>query len=147
MSNFETIQTIATPIEIELRWSDQDINGHVNNATILTLIEEARIRATQQWTHTTPGATGPRRVTRALSSSFDREVHYGKKTTAWIWVTRLGRSSFDFAQLLTQDDQPCVYSTATMVVVDAHTGKPTPLDDALRQHLESHLGPGYETRG
>ena len=35
----------ALPIEIQLRWSDQDLLAHVNNATIMTLVEEARIRA------------------------------------------------------------------------------------------------------
>ncbi len=31
-------------IPISLRWSDQDPNGHVNNAAIVTLLEEARVR-------------------------------------------------------------------------------------------------------
>lgn len=47
MSNFAQIQAIATPIGVLLRWSDQDINGRINNARILTLMEEARIRVTQ----------------------------------------------------------------------------------------------------
>lgn len=34
--------------DIELRWSDQDLLGHVNNAKLMTLAEEARIRALTQ---------------------------------------------------------------------------------------------------
>ena len=30
--------------EMQLRWSDQDALGHVNNARVITLMEEARIR-------------------------------------------------------------------------------------------------------
>ena len=119
MSNFDQIRANATPIEIQLRWSDQDVNGHVNNVHILTLMEEARIRATQQWTATTPGLTGRRRVARALKTNFDREVHYGKATTVWVWIARIGSTSFVFGQLLAQDDQPCVYAEATMVVLDS----------------------------
>lgn len=35
----------ALEIPIELRWSDQDLLGHVNNAKLMTLAEEARIRS------------------------------------------------------------------------------------------------------
>ena len=143
MSNFEEIRAIATPIDVELRWSDQDINGHVNNVQILTLMEEARIRATQHWMATTPGASGPRRIARALTASFDQEVTYGKATTIWVWLPRIGNTSFVFGHLLTQEGEPCVYSEATMVVVDTETGKPKPHEETYRQELEMHLGPAF----
>ena len=143
MSNFAQIQAIATPIEVQLRWSDQDINGHINNARILTLMEEARIRATQLWTATTPGMSGPQRVARALNTNFDRPVQYGLKTVVWVWIPRIGNSSFVFGQLLVQNEEPCVYSEATMVVVDAETGKPKPHEVAYRKELETHGGPAF----
>lgn len=143
MSNFTEIQAIATPIDVQLRWSDQDINGHINNVRILTLVEEARILATQQWTDTTPGQSGPKRVTRAMNASFEREVQYGPETIVWAWITRIGSSSFTFGQLLTQHGQPCVYAEATMVVLDDETGKPKPHDEAFRRVLETHAGPGF----
>ena len=31
--------------ELQLRWSDQDAYGHVNNGRLVTLAEEARVRA------------------------------------------------------------------------------------------------------
>lgn len=143
MTDFEEIRAIATPIALQLRWSDQDINGHMNNVQILTLMEEARIRATQQWTATTPGSSGPKRIARALNTSFEREVQYGKDTTVWVWVTRIGHSSFVFGHILSQDGQPCAYTEATMVVIDAETGKPRPHDERFRKELEVHLGPPF----
>lgn len=143
MSNLDKIQAIATPIDIELRWSDQDINGHVNNARILALVEEARIRTAQLWHASTPGAEGPKRVVRALNSIFDNEVHYGKETTVWVWVPKVGNTSFVIGQVLTQDDQPCVYTEATMVVVNADTGQPKSLDSTYRQELEARAGPAF----
>lgn len=143
MSNIAQIQTIATPIEVALRWSDQDVNGHINNVRLLTLIEEARIRATQQWTNATPGTNGPKRIVRAMNTSFTREVHYGSDTTIWVWIPRIGRTSIVFGQLLTQDNQPCVYSEATMVMVDAKTGFPMPHDAQLLQQLEPHTGASF----
>src|SRR5699024_1295251 len=35
--------------ELQLRWSDQDLLGHVNNARTVTLAEEARVRADTAW--------------------------------------------------------------------------------------------------
>lgn len=146
MSNFKQIQTIATPVDVQLRWSDQDVNGHLNNVRILTLMEEARVRVTQQWTATTPGSSGPKRVVRALNTSFEKAVHYGKDTTIWVWIPRIGNSSFVFGHLLTQDGKPCVYAEATMVVLDAETGTPQPHDDAARQVLDTHAGPAFASR-
>lgn len=146
MSNFEQIKAIATPIHVQLRWSDQDVNGHINNVSILTLVEEARIRATQQWTATTPGVDGPRRVTRALNTDFNREVHYEKETTIWVWISRIGNTSFVFGQLLEQDGVQCVYAEATMILLDRATGKPKPHDEAYRRLLESHAGPAYDPK-
>lgn len=44
-------------IPIHLRWGDQDAFGHVNNATITKLMEEARVRAF--WKHEDPASSGP----------------------------------------------------------------------------------------
>jgi len=146
MSNFAEIRAVATPIEIELRWSDQDINGHVNNVAILSVMEEARIRATQEWTATTPGMSGPPRIARSLNTNFDREVRYGVATSVWVWVPRVGTTSFVLGHLLVQDDRPCAYTEATMVVLDEATGRPKPHDDTFRKELERHAGPAYRAR-
>ena len=146
MSNFAQIQANATPIEVQLRWSDQDINAHINNARILTLMEEARIRATQLWTVTTPGMSGQQRVIRALNTNFDKQVQYGPETTVWVWIPRIGNTSFVFGQLLVQDGEARVYTEATMIVIDAKSGKPKPHDEAYRKELEAHAGPAFSTR-
>lgn len=143
MTNFEHIRQNATPIELQLRWSDQDVNGHINNVRILTLMEEARVRATQQWTDTTPGQSGPRRVVRALNTNFEREVNYSSEITVWVWIPRIGTSSFVLGHLLVQDGHPCVYTEATMVILDDDTGQPKPHDDAYRRTLERHAGPAF----
>ncbi|HIY86936.1 MAG TPA: thioesterase family protein [Candidatus Yaniella excrementavium] len=143
MSDYQKIQAYATPVDVQIRWSDQDVNGHVNNARIMTLIEEARVRAVQQWTGTVPDGAGYRRAVRALHTTFDAEVHYGPETTIWVWIPRIGRTSYVVGHLLVQADQPCVYTEITIVVVDTATGKPKPHDRAYRNELETHVGPAY----
>lgn len=143
MSSYEQAKTYATLVVVQIRWSDQDVNGHVNNARIVTLIEEARVRAMQRWTGSTPDGTGYRPTVRALNTTFDHEVRYGPETTIWVWIPRIGKTSFVVGHLLVQEGQPCVYTEMTMVVVDTATGKPKPHDAAYRQELEAHAGPAY----
>ncbi|HEY4535651.1 MAG TPA: thioesterase family protein [Enteractinococcus sp.] len=144
MSNFDDIRQIATAIELAIRWSDQDINGHVNNARILTLMEEARVRAFQQWTSTTPDGKGYRRVVRALNTTFDREVHYGQDTTVWVWIPKIGKTSYVVGHLMVQDGQPCAYTEVTIVVIDSDTGRPKPHEAKYRAELERRSGPAYD---
>ncbi|MCF1711246.1 acyl-ACP thioesterase domain-containing protein [Corynebacterium argentoratense] len=54
---------------LELRWSDQDANHHVNNATIVTLLEEVRMRAPKD-------ITDELRVVRTLEVRYDGELTF-----------------------------------------------------------------------
>lgn len=143
MSNLKQIRELATSIELQVRWSDQDTNGHVNNARIVTLFEEARIRAREKWRGGAAELLEGKLLVRAQTTSFDREVHYGPDTTVLVWIPRVGNSSYVVGHLLVQDDQPCVYMEVTMVVVDAQTRKPMRHSDDFLQHLEANAGPQY----
>ncbi|MBM4591808.1 hypothetical protein GS507_29035 [Rhodococcus hoagii] len=50
------------------------MNGHVNNARVVTLLEELRIAAYLDWTDSTPDAGHPR-VVRTLSVDYRHPVH------------------------------------------------------------------------
>lgn len=146
MSNLEEIQSLATPIAIQIRWSDQDTNGHVNNANIATLFEEARIRARSIWLDDAPDSAAGKLLVRAQTTSFDAEVHYGAQTSILVWIARIGGSSYVVAHLLVQDGKPCAYMEVTIVVVDRETGKPKKHNDEFRSQLEAHSGPAYSAR-
>lgn len=143
MSNLHKIRELATPIELQLRWSDLDVNGHINNARIVSLFEEARIRARETWRDGAGDPLEGNLLVRAQTTNFDKEVLYGPDTKVLVWVARIGNSSYVVGQLLMQDERPCVYMEVTMVVVDAQTGKPMRHSNGFRQYLEAHAGPQY----
>ena len=87
--------------DLPVRWSDQDVNGHVNNARVVTLLEELRIAAYLDWTDSTPDAGHPR-VVRTLSVDYRHPVHHCTPLTGRLWVSRLGRSSFVMQHALLQ---------------------------------------------
>ena len=83
----------AIPITLALRWSDQDANAHVNNATMVTLLEEARVRAAA--TLTGPVATDTyAHVVRSLEVQYDAELTYADSIEARVWISRIGTTSY-----------------------------------------------------
>ncbi|MBD2762243.1 acyl-CoA thioesterase [Kocuria sp. cx-116] len=123
---------------IELRWSDQDANGHVNNARAITLVEEARVRAALQWTGTIPNGARPR-VVRSLNVDFFRPVNYGPELWAHVWISRIGSTSYTVHHELHQHGKACVVAETVIVQLNPDTQKPEPLDDHMRQALGAAL--------
>ena len=118
---------------IPVRWGDQDVLGHVNNAAYLRLVEEARV----QWLYTLDGLwtedEGP--ILASVSLSFRRPIVYPATVVAEQHVARVGRTSLTLRTVLTVegDDGPAAEAEAVIVWVGAEG--PTPLPDALRAAL------------
>ncbi|MGQ7787504.1 acyl-CoA thioesterase [Nesterenkonia sp. PF2B19] len=121
-----------------LRWSDQDLNAHVNNAKVITLFEEARIQASSQWFRGIPERP---RLVRSLSVDYVHPLHYGEETTARVWISRIGTTSFSVHHELHQKGRACVTGRSVMVCVDPEVGRPEPLSPDLRAALEAALIP------
>ncbi|MCR8675783.1 acyl-CoA thioesterase [Micrococcus sp. HG099] len=126
--------------EIQVRWSDEDRYGHVNNARLLTLTEEARVRATRAWSGVTPGRD-VHRVVRAMEVQYEAPVVYGPELTAKVWITRIGTSSYTLRHELWQDGRRCVLCDAVFVHVDPETGRSVALAEDERTTLERVLIP------
>lgn len=124
--------------DLQLRWSDQDVNGHVNNARLLTVIEEVRLRAILAWGLEAPRADEPR-VVRSLNAVFERPVHYGAGLDGRAWVASVGRTSFTVGHELLQHQLTCVRAEAVIVRLDPSTQRPRPLEDRMRTALEERV--------
>ncbi len=125
-------------VPLRLRWSDIDAYGHVNNAAMLGLLEEARIQAF--WTagagsdgpavlDGTPGAATLTLVAHQ-EVEYLRPIPYGRSPMVCeLWVARLGGSSLDVHYEVWSPDgvEPRVLTTraaTTIVLVDAATQRP-----------------------
>lgn len=127
----------AYHFQMQLRWSDQDLLGHVNNARIVTLAEEARVRADQAWFPDSP--KGGSRVVRTQRIDFDAPILYGYELQISVWVARIGETSFTLVHDLWQQGHRCALVEAVMVEVDAETGRPVVIDDQDRKIFQRHL--------
>jgi acyl-CoA thioester hydrolase len=130
---------IAAPRElfcaaIEVRWRDLDAFNHVNNANYLTYLEEARL----QWLRHVPGPWFDENAMPVLAASelgYRRPIEWPARVHVQLFCQRVGNSSLTLAhRIVDAADESVLYSDGNVVMVwmDPHTGKSSPLPQAIR---------------
>ncbi|SFV23405.1 acyl-CoA thioesterase [Micrococcus terreus] len=125
---------------LELRWSDQDLYGHVNNARIVTLAEEARVRFALETAGREDDGRREARVVARQTVDYHAPVHYGPELTMHVGVVRVGTSSYTLRQQGHQDGR-AVFTVDTVMVVLGEDHRARPLTDAERAHLQEWTWP------
>ncbi|MER1996418.1 MAG: thioesterase family protein [Arthrobacter sp.] len=140
---------------IQLRFGDEDSNGHVNNVRYVQFLEEARVRLSLLPLADTHGGDAEpetfRSITREAGSTLvgRQEIEYltplvYSPDPVWIeiWVSALGRSSFSYGFRLTDEGSTTVYAVAeaVMVMVGRESGRTVSLSERQRQVLEGWTG-------
>jgi acyl-CoA thioester hydrolase len=140
MTEGSRVSAYAT--EIAVRWSDMDAFGHVNNASFVTLLEEARTEllfgAGAQ-----AGAAGLARgvVVARLSVRYRRPLVYsGAPAALRLWVSELRAASFDLDYEVRDGRSGEVVATARtqLVPYDLAAARPLRITDLERAFLEGH---------
>lgn len=144
-------------VPIQLRWGDLDAFNHVNNATMLRLLEEARIRAFWAPTDGTDDAPPTAVVTTGRDAGVimlvaRQEIDYlapvpYRRTPldVQMWFGKLGGSSVDVCyEVFTTPAgaHPVLHVRATTVVVvaDAASARPIRLTPRMREAWSPYLG-------
>ncbi|KJL38859.1 Thioesterase superfamily protein [Microbacterium terrae] len=131
-------------VPIHLRWGDLDALGHVNNTSMLKLLEEARLRAfwrPEDGSDAAPTAVfdmsvlegGGTRATLIARQEIEylRPVPYGQRPLdVQLWVGRIGGSSVEvcyevFSPAGAEPQTLYARASAVVVLVDTSTGRPT----------------------
>lgn len=144
-----------------LRWSDLDAYEHVNNARMLTLLEEARIAAF--WSEpdsATPTAvleTGPGSATVTLVAAQRIEYlvpipYHREPLDVELWIGRLGGASLEISYEIyspTNGGERTLYTRAstTLVLVDRASGEPRRVSDDARAAWQPYVEPPVVFRG
>jgi len=124
---------------LEVRWSDMDSMGHVNNAVYFTYLEMARIGFLRA-----EGAVSGMKVDGkglglvSIKCDFKRQVHYPATLEIGTRVTKIGTRSFHLEQGVFLQDRPDVMSVGHTVMcwVDYEAERAIALPDDLRAVLE-----------
>lgn len=134
-----------TEVPVQLRWSDMDAFGHVNNVQFLRLLEIARISGLPQWFGDLQDAVHDGVMVARHEIEYDAPLEYRPEpVVVRMWVTRLGGSGFDVGYWIV--DPPEVGSTryavaaTTMVLYDFAAARPRRMSPGEREALRAHLG-------
>ena len=122
-------------IDLQLRWSDEDALGHVNNARVVTLMEEARLRWTQPRSDSGRFQYGT--VVASMQVDYLRPLYYQPNMIVRLSVVRIGTKSFTLRHVGIQDGEPVFDGTSIMVPL-AEDGKSSrAINEVERAWLES----------
>lgn len=148
-------------IAVPLRWSDLDAYDHVNNARMLTLLEEARIAAF--WSDPDSDAptavleTGPGSPTvtfvAAQRIEYLAPIPYQRDPLdVELWIGRLGGASLEISYEIFSPAgaaERTLYTRAstTLVLVDRASGEPRRISDSARAVLTPYLEAPVVFRG
>ncbi|MGY1813074.1 acyl-CoA thioesterase [Blastococcus sp. SYSU D00820] len=121
--------------EVQLRWSDPDMLGHVNHARALALIEDARLAMADG----APAGSGI--VLARLEADYLRQLYYRvhERLCVRSTVTRLGTRSVTVRQELVQDDQVAIRASVVLVSFDFAADASVPLTEGQRAHWSRYL--------
>lgn len=126
-------------LELPVRWRDLDAFNHVNNASFLTYLEEARLA----WLESLPGPWLTDRIApvlAALQINYRRPIPWPESVRVELAAERVGSSSLTLAhRIQAAADAKVLYADghAVMVWVDATSGRAASLPEAVRQAAET----------
>ena len=145
-------------VPVPVRWRDLDAYGHVNNATMFSLLEEARISA---FWRAPDGSYDPTRplavvgagdnadtITLIAAHSIEYRVPIGHALDpidVEMWISEIGSASAEISYAVYSpvgDDPRLLHTVArsTIVLIDPETQRPRRINDDERAVWQPFLG-------
>ena len=110
-------------VEVPIRWSDVDRQGHVNNVSLAGYLQEARILATTSWSPGMGRAGDHLWVVVRQDIRFRRQVLPAQRSCrVHTALTRLGTSSITLAGSIATQEGSALDAATVLVCVDPETG-------------------------
>jgi acyl-CoA thioester hydrolase len=133
---------------LEVRFRDIDAFGHVNNASFVTYLEQARVRflidvLQVDVVHTLPV------ILAAIQVDFRSPIQFGESVGIGTRVDWIGTTSLSMSHQMTADadgtDERVVADASTVLVAYDYEGeRPIRVPDAWREAFASHEGRSLE---
>lgn len=132
----------AHRIPIQLRYSDTDMMGHINNAAYAQFLEIARLDFLDSLLGLSR-AGGAREeftvVLARLELNYRREVRLGQAVEVLTRLVRVGGSSWTYSFRLLADGVLSADGESVQVHIDPQSRRPAPLPQELRAAMEAAL--------
>lgn len=124
-------------IVITPRFADTDIMGHVNNASYITYIEEARIQYARDVFNWNGEASKIGMILAKTQIDYLLPLHIGDTVQVYTRCSRIGRKSFDLSYILvlTKGERLVATATTTMVAYDYTREASILVSDSWRERI------------
>ena len=128
-----------------LRFSDNDVLGHINNAVYATLFEAGRVDLMgQAGLMARDRSVAP--VLARLEIDFKRELSWPGDVLIETAVRRFGTKSVSFRQRISSEGTLAAEASTVLVMIDLATRQSVPLSNAVRERLARWLLPDTSTQ-
>jgi acyl-CoA thioester hydrolase len=135
-------QTELGHYPVQVRFSDVDVYGHVNNVKYFEYFQEARISYLHRLVAQSPGAHVLPLVVAQTDVDYKVPILFRPEPyDAWTWVSRVGRSSFELESEIRDGDTLLSRCRVVVVTYDREAQRSAPAPDAYREMLQAQLGP------
>lgn len=127
------MSTLPFSLDMPVRWRDMDALAHVNNASYLGYVEEARVSWFQSLSEDWSGAEAAP-IMAAVTMNYRRPARWPETLRVQLFAERVGTKSLTLGhRIVSATDAACVYcdGSTVLVWVDA-AGASVPLPAAVR---------------
>ena len=126
-----------------VRFADLDPNQHVNNAVYATYFETGRVTLMKDRSHGLVPA-GLAWIMVKLDIHFRAELRWPGTIEMGLGVSKFGRTSVTFDQVVFSQDRCVASAQAVTVLIDEATRKPTPLTPEIIAKFQPWLRRGVK---
>lgn len=123
--------------EVDVRFSDMDVNRHINNVSLSNFVEEGRVRFHRASGYRS-GRTGISSMVASVAIEYVGQAFYPGTLHLRAGASHVGQTSYTLELLIIQDDRPVVFARSVMVCTK--DGKPHPIPEEFRRGVESEWG-------
>lgn len=124
-------------IEIDPRFKDTDALGHINNASFITWIEEARKPVFKEFNSKLSIEEWNLIIAR-VEMDFLAQCYYGKKVTINSFIEKIGTSSFTLCHDIIQENTKVARGRSILVHFDYNENKSVPIPERIKQSLRKY---------
>ncbi|SEQ82958.1 acyl-CoA thioesterase [Piscibacillus halophilus] len=123
---------------VEIRFSETDMFGHMNNVSPFIYFEEARIKFFDKIDlfGNLAEAQAKVPVVGDLQCDYIKQVFFGDTLSIYVKVAEIGNSSIDIHYMgINQNNDLCLTARGKVIQINPKTGKPVPINDQQREKL------------
>ncbi len=122
---------------IEPRFGDLDTNMHINNASMVGILEDVRVRYHGASGFRAAMADGVGAMVASFAVEFLGQGYYPDPLNAHAGALRIGNTSYELGQLLTQNGRTVAFARSIMVCI--RNGRPTPIPEAFASSVNDWM--------